>query len=171
MYKIFFFLSAVSLSVALFSCCDPKPRNSYPAVIDSSFSYRAIKDAFTLSSGSVDSLYYPVYSMNITNTGSDADSFQLVIDPLNGYLPLTVSEFVQPGETKLFKTYGPLASNALDSAKQRYYGFAFSTPDSMNLTVIRPSVTIAYGNSITGPESCGSPGTTLTVNIDSLGKK
>jgi hypothetical protein len=171
MHRFIFGLQALILAIVVISCCDPKPRNSYPTVIDSSYSYLTVKDAFTYASGAVDSLYYPVYSVDIKNTGSEADSFKLTIDPQNIYSVLTVTQFVGAGETKTFKTYGPLPSNIDDSAKHRYYGFVYYDPDSLDLRISRPHVTISYGSSIDGPESCGTQPITETVNIDSLIKK
>jgi hypothetical protein len=171
MHKFLYQVSFIVLIITVISCCDPKPRNSYPTVIDSSYSYLAIKDAFPTGASSIDSFYYPVYTLDIKNTGSQADSFTLIIDPQVGYYPLTVSQFVAPGETKTFKTYGPLPSNVLDSAKYRYYGFRFYDPDSLNLRIFRPRVTVSYGGTIDGPESCGSPAIEKVINIDSLGIK
>ena len=170
MHKTLTTIVPALLSFAIISCCDPKPRNSYPTVIDSTYSFLAVKDAFPTVNGT-DSFYYPVYNIGIKNTGAEADSFKLIIDPQNGWDPLTVTQYVAPGETKILKTYGPLLSNVPDTAKVRYYGFANNDPDSLDLKILRPSVTISYGSSLDGPESCGSPAVTRQVNIDSLGKK
>ena len=160
-----------ALVILVGSCCSPKLKSSYPLVIDSTYSYIAIKDAdIALPPDYIlDSMYYPVYAMNIQNIGSEADSFTLVIDR-DGIYPLTVTQYLHPGEVKTFRTYGQIPSDMPDSAKLRYYSFYVSTPDSLNLSVLRPSVTVYYGNSITGPESCGSPAVGLPVSIDSLGK-
>jgi hypothetical protein len=170
MRKSPFRLLVFLLAVTIIACCEPKPRNSYPTVIDSSYSVLAIKDAFPTTSG-VDSFYYPVYHIAIKNTGIEADSFKLVIDPQNGYLPLTATQYVGAGETRIFSTYGPLPSNIDDSAKGRYFGFVQNDPDSLDLHLFRPLVTVSYGASIDGPESCGNPATQKIISIDSLKKK
>lgn len=168
--KLFLFVLLTS-TYALSSCCDPKPRNSYPTVIDSSYSFEAIKDA-TLPippDNHIDSAYYPIYSMDITNTGTEADTFTVVIDRQMGGYTLFDRKYVQPGETKTFRTYGPIPSNALDTAKYRYYTFFTSTPDSLDLKVLRPSVRVYYGRSLDGPETCGVAETSRAIDVDSLG--
>src|SRR3954468_12455499 len=101
--KYFLFPSAFAFFL-LSSCCDPKIKNSFPNVIDSSFTDTAIRDAIDveLPIDPLDSGYYPVYKLDIKNTGSEADTFTLSYTrQRNGYsIPLTVSQFVQSGETK-----------------------------------------------------------------------
>lgn len=162
------------LSTVLFlgSCCDPKPRNSYPSVIDSSYSFESVKDATIPVPPDyvLDSAYYPIYSLDIKNTGSESDTFTVIIDRDQGGNVLFDKQYVEAGQTKSFHTYGPIPSNALDTAKYRYYSFFTSTPDSLDLKVLRPSVRIYYGSSLDGPETCGMAATSLTVKVDSLGK-
>jgi len=143
-------------------------------VIGSSYSDTAIKDAgVPLNGGPADSIFYPIYSLDIKNTGTEADTFTISYDlkkTVNNF-PLTVKQFVLAGETKTFKTYGPVPKNSPDTSKYRFFTFFVSTADSIPVSVIRPAVSITYGSSEDGPESCGSPAKTLTVNIDSLKKK
>ncbi|MBS1903201.1 MAG: hypothetical protein JSS75_05810 [Bacteroidetes bacterium] len=175
----YFLLGLVSAAIFA-SCCDPKARNSFPLVIDSSYSVQSVKDAkvpvppdYVLDSG-----YYPIYSIDIKNTGTEADTFRLVISPpysgqyvVTPDFQLTDKHYVEPGQTATFRTYGPVPPNALDTAKYRYLFFFTSTPDSVSLPIFRPWVQIFYGKSIDGPETCGTPETSLDVNVDNLGKK
>lgn len=165
---------SVILVLALSSCCDPTPHQSFPQVINSSYSDTAIKDAgVSLNGAPVDSIFYPIYSLDIKNTGTEADTFEISYDrnkAINNFA-LSVKQYVLAGETKTFKTYGPVPKNSPDTSKYRFYTFFVSRADSIPLSVIRPAVSISYGSSEEGPESCGSPAKTITVNIDSLRKK
>ncbi|MEP7233929.1 MAG: hypothetical protein ABI778_01415 [Ignavibacteriota bacterium] len=167
-----FFLIPLSLGLVILSaCCEPKERDSYPTVIDTSYNDSAVRDAIEIQFvdnplDPLDSGYYPVYYLDIKNTGTEADTFDLEYSRLrNGYIqPLKVSEYVQPGEVKTFKTYGPSGSNAPDSARVKYYSFFVKTLDSISLFVLQPNITIHYGETANGAEQCGSPGKTITVN-------
>ena len=174
-----YFLIPVTLGILILSaCCVPAQKNSFPTVIDTSYNDTAVKDAIDIVSvdslfNPLDSGYYPVYSLDIKNTGSDADTFYLSYSRIrNGYLvPLTVQQYIQGGETKTFKTYGPSPSNSPDTVKARYYSFYVKTIDSTSLFVLQPTISIHYGQSPNGPEQCGSPGTDLPVDISKLKHK
>lgn len=169
----------LAASLWFVSCCDPVPRQSFPQVVYSTYKDTAIKDAGPTipPSNTFDSLYYPIYSFDIKNTGSEADTFAVTLHRENGYyssifypVDMTIRQFILAGETKTFKTFGPIPRNALDTTRYRYLSFFTSTPDSIPLAIMRPDMTISYGSSVDGPESCGSPAKTLTVNVDSLKK-
>ncbi len=173
MYKVLPVLLLVAVVTTLISCCDPVPRNSFPTVVYSSYSDTAIKDVIPeLPPLGLDSLYYPIYKFDIKNTGTEADTFTVIFDREASYFDLTSypvlfdQQYVLPGETKTFKTYGPVPSNALDTAKYRYLAYYTSTPDSIPISIMRPTVTIYYGATPNGPEDCGSPAKQLEVNID-----
>ncbi|MDP4230609.1 MAG: hypothetical protein Q8916_09430 [Bacteroidota bacterium] len=162
------------LGIGLFilsSCCVPKEKNSFPMVIDTSYTDTAVKDAIDIQNVDVpldpfDSGYYPVYSLDIKNTGSEGDTFYLTYSRVrNGYLvPLTAQQYVGAGETKTFRTYGPSPSNPPDTVKVKYYSFYVKTLDSISLFVLQPQITIHYGQSPNGPEECGSAGKDITVD-------
>jgi hypothetical protein len=167
-------LPSILLGVLLSSCCDPTPRQSFPQVIGSSYSDTAIKDAgVNLNGGPADSIFYPIYSVDIKNTGTEADTFTISFDrklETNNFA-LTAKQFVLAGETKTFKTYGPVPKNSPDTSKYRFFTFFVSTADSIPVSVIRPAISVTYGATDTDPEACGAPAKTLTVSIDSLKKK
>ncbi len=159
----------------LASCCDPTPRQSFPDVIYVSYADTTIKDAGPTIQNKFDSLYYPIYSFDIQNSGTESDTFVVTLHREIGYynsfyypLDMTIKQFVGAGETKNFKTFGPIPRNAPDTTRLRLLSFFVSTPDSIPISVMRPVITISYGSSVEGPESCGSPAKTLTVDVDRL---
>ncbi|MEI8133663.1 MAG: hypothetical protein WCH46_01140 [bacterium] len=159
---------AGTIGVMLSSCCEPKETNSLPQVMSNSYNDTIVKDAIDIE-GTIDPLdsgYYGVYSLDIKNTGSEADTFYLSYRRVrNGYeIPLTVQQYVKAGEVKTFTTYGPLPSNALDSAKVNLYSFFVKTPDSVSLFVLQPTINIHYAKTPNGAEQCGSPGKDLAVD-------
>lgn len=173
MHKAIILFAVAAIGFSLNSCCDPVPRNSFPTVLYSTYADTAIKDIIPeLPPLKLDSLYYPIYSFDIKNTGTEADTFTVIFDRENSYFDLSSypilydQQYVLPGETKTFKTYGPVPSNALDTAKYRYLAFYTSTLDSIPISIMRPTVTIYYGATPNGPEDCGSPAKQLVLNVD-----
>jgi len=169
--KKYFFLVITFAAFLLGSCCEPAQKNSFPVVIDTSYDDTAVKDAIDISSidfpfDPLDSGYYPVYYLDIKNTGTDADTFYLSYSRVrNGYIqPLIAQQYIQAGETKTFKTYGPSLSNAPDSVKIKYYAFYVKTLDSTSLFTLQPKITVHYGQTPNGAEQCGSPGKDITVD-------
>ncbi len=154
------------------SCCDPAQKNSFPQVMTSSYNDTAIKDADQViviglpAPDPLDSAYYPIYSLDIQNTGSEADTFTVSYNRSSGLfgIPLIAQAYVQPGETKTFSTYGPIPSNSLDSAKYRYLDFFVKTKDSISLFVLQPKISIHYGQTPNGAEQCGVAGKDITVD-------
>ena len=175
-----YFLLPIALAIFVLSaCCEPAPRNSFPVVIDTSYTDTAVKDAIDLTlqgfpqPDPLDSGYYPVYSLDIKNTGTDDDNFFLSYTRIrNGFIDsLSVQQLVKAGETKTFRTYGPIPSNSQDSAKFRYYTFYVHTLDSIALSVMQPAISIHYGQSPNGPGQCGSPGKDISVDPAKLKHK
>jgi hypothetical protein len=173
-HKYFLLVAGIWLTI-LSSCCDPAQRNSFPTVIDSSYADTAVKDAIDLEFPiePLDSGFYPVYSLDIKNTGSEADTFTLSISRVrNGIeIPLITKEYVQAGETKTFKTYGPLPPNSPDSAKANLYSFFVMSPDSVSIFTLKPQVSIHYGQTPNGAEQCGTRGNDISVDISKLTRK
>ena len=97
-----YFLIPITIGMLVLSaCCIPKEKNSYPQVIATSYSDTAVKDAdqflgIDSTVDPLDSAFYPVYSLNIQNTGSEADTFYLSYSRIrNGLLePLSVQQYV-----------------------------------------------------------------------------
>lgn len=175
-HKYFLFTVCLGLFI-LSACCVPMDKNSFPQVIDTSYSDTAVKDAdqFIGIDSTVDpydSAFYPVYSINIQNTGSEADTFYLSYSRTrNGFLePLTTQQNVNAGETKTFKTLGPIPSNAPDTLRVKYYAFFVKSPDSVHVSFLKPQITIHYGQTPNGPEQCGSPGKDISVDPTKLHK-
>jgi hypothetical protein len=176
-----YFLLPISFALFILSaCCDPAQRKSFPTVIQTSYTDTAVKDAIDLSiqgfppPDPLDSGYYPIYSLDIQNTGTEDDNFTLSYTRIkNGFIDsLNVQQFVKAGETKTFKTYGPIPSNSPDSAKAlHYYTFYVKTLDSIALSVMLPTMNIHYGESPNGPEQCGSPGKDISVDPTKLKHK
>jgi hypothetical protein len=169
-YRYFLFSLGIGLFI-LSACCEPAQKNSFPMVIDTSYNDTAIKDAIDIINvdstfNPLDSGYYPVYSLDIKNTGTDADTFYLSYSRVrNGYLvPLTSQQYIQGGETKTFKTYGPSPSNPPDSIKVKYYSFYVKTPDSISLFKLQPQINIHYGQTPNGAEQCGTAGKDISVD-------
>ena len=162
----------LSLGIFFTACCDPKLRDSMPLVIDSTFSDTAIKDVFdrfSPNANPLDSGYYPIYSINIKNTGTEADTFQLSYERVgrSGYfLPVVVRQFVQPGEVKTFTTPGPIPDHGnLPTSDFTYISFFVHPSDSTKIHKENPTVTIHYGTTQNDVESCGSKGQDMNVDI------
>jgi hypothetical protein len=167
-YLPFLFLLLGSAIVGWSGCCDPNPKNSLPLVLDSTYTDTAIKDIADRQFGKLDSLYYPIYSIDITNSGIESDTFTLTYKRIrNGFLmPLVVKQFVQAGQTRRFSTPGPLPDHPSDSTSDGIYlSYFVSTPDSIPIQIMKPVVTLSYGSTETGDESCGSPGETITLDL------
>jgi hypothetical protein len=175
MKKYFFII----ISVALFnlsSCCEPAQKNSFPQVIDSSYSDTAIKDADQVviqglpAPDPLDSAFYPIYSIDIKNTGSEADTFKITYARVNGLFgfPLTAQAYILPGSIKTLKTYGPIPSNSFDTAKYHFLDFFVKTADSIHVGVLKPQITIHYGETPNGAEECGSKGKDITIDPSTL---
>lgn len=168
-----YFLLSIGFAIFILSaCCEPTAKKSFPIVIDTSYTDTAIKDAIDLNiqgfppPDPLDSGYYPIYSLDIKNAGTDDDNFSISFTRLkNGFVDsLIIRQLVKAGETKTFRTYGPIPSNSQDSAKARYYTFYVKTLDSISLSVMQPTINIHYGESPNGPEQCGSPGKDISVD-------
>jgi hypothetical protein len=177
LHNNYFFL-LLGLLFFLSSCCEPAQKNSFPQVISSSYSDTAIKDADQVSiqglpaPDPLDSAYYPIYSIDIKNTGTEADTFKITYTRVNGLfgIPLTAQVYVQPDSTRTLKTYGPISSNSLDSAKYQYLDFFVKTADSIHVSLLKPQITIHYGATPNGAEQCGTAGKDLTVDPSTLHK-
>jgi hypothetical protein len=171
-----YFLLSIGIGLFILSaCCEPKQKNSFPKVIDTSYTDTAVYDAdqfpeIDSNANPFDSAFYPVYSLDIQNTGTQADTFYVSYSRVrNGIqVPLYVQQFVNAGETKTFKTFGPIPSNSPDTSKVKYYSFYVKTRDSISLFVLQPQISIHYGQDPNGPEQCGSPGTDISVDISKL---
>jgi hypothetical protein len=167
-----YFLIAAGLVLLVFSaCCEPKDKNSFPKVILNSYSDTSVKDAdqfaeIDSAANPLDSAYYPVYSIDIQNTGSEADSFYLSYTRVrDGYQEsLNVQQFVNAGETKTFTTIGPLPSNSPDTSRIKVFSFFVRSVDSIPIQVMRPQISIHYGQTPNGPGECGTSGKDITVD-------
>ncbi len=173
MRKFFLSVSLLLLAFTVFSCCDPQQKHSNADVLYYSYSDTAIKDfpiLYDLNTPT-DSVYYPIYSLNIHNSGSEGDLFRLLIKSRDGRDSLFAQEYIEPGQIKTLRTYGPIPKNASDTSKKRYISFFVSTADSVALRLIRPIVTVSFGATANGPEQCGTAAKILQINIDSLRKQ
>lgn len=173
MYKYFLSASLFIIAFTVSSCCDPQQKHSNADVLYNSYSDTAIKDfpiLYDLNTPT-DSVYYPIYSLSIHNSGSEGDSFRLLIKSRDGRDSLYAKEYIEAGQVKTLRTYGPIPKNAPDSSKKRYITFFVSTPDSVALRLIRPIVTVSFGGTANGPEQCGTADKILQINIDSLRKQ
>jgi len=176
-HKLISLFALVLLGAVVSSCCEPKSKDSFPFVIDSSYADTAIYDQylFGLNEGGLppDSGFRPVYSLDIKNTGSEADTFTLRYSRIgNGFLiPIEVKKFVPPGQTVTFTTRNDF-SDTSDISSSLYYGsFFVLTRDSITITRMRPSVTITYGGIDNGPEECNTAPSTIDVDVLSLRRK
>jgi hypothetical protein len=168
----YFFLPFGLTLLLLSSCCEPAQKNSFPQVIASSYSDTAIKDADQVkiqglpAPDPLDSAYYPIYSVDIKNTGTEADTFKITYSRVNGLfgIPLTAQAYVMPDSIRTIKTFGPIPSNSLDSAKYQYLDFFVKTADSIHVTLLKPQITIHYGQTPNGAEQCGTSGKDISVD-------
>ncbi len=164
-------LLVLTLGLFLGACCDPKPSNSMPMVIDSTFKDTTVKDVYdrlTPGADPTDSGFYPIYSIDVKNTGTDADTFKLTYERnRNGFvIPIVVQQYMLPGETKTFRTVGPIADHGVpETSDITYYSFFVRTPDSTSIHVENPTVKIHYGKTQNDAESCGSAGEDLNVDF------
>lgn len=169
-HKLILFLSLpITVLVVWSGCCDPTPRNSLPLVLDSTYSDTAIKDIpdrYILPLP--DSAYYPIYSIDVKNIGTESDTFTLTYKRIRKgiLLPLVVKQFVPAGETRTFRTEGPIPDYGVPATSDIiYYSYFVSTPDSIPINIMKPEVTLSYGSTADGGESCSSSGQTITLDI------
>lgn len=158
----------IALPLIVGGCCDPDPKNSSPLVLDSTYSDTAVKDISDRLFGKIDSAYYPIYSIDIKNTGIESDTFTLTYKRIrNGYLiPVVVKQYVPAGEVRTFRTEGPIPDHGVPyTSDVVYYSFFVSTPDSIPIRMMNPEVTLSYGSTLKGDESCGSAGETVKLDI------
>ena len=162
------FLVSASAAIVWSGCCDPNPKNSLPLVLDSTYTDTAIKDIDFRFLNKTDSGFYPIYSIDIMNTGIESDTFTLTYKRIRynqWLLPVVVKQFVPAGEVRTFRTEGPIPEHgAPNTSDEVYVSFFAKTADSMAINVMNPEVTLTYGSTETGDESCGSPGQTITLD-------
>lgn len=161
----------LALAFMLVACCDPKPISSLPQVIDTTYSDTAIKDDMNQSNSLQDSGYYPIYSLDIKNVGAESDTFELrYTRSRNGFIiPLVVRQYVPAGETRTFRTEGPIPDHGVEYyADVVYYSFFVSTPDSVSVHMLKPDIKILYGATYEGTEGCNSEGTEMFVSYNDL---
>lgn len=151
-------------------CCNTKERNSMPQVVGSSYRDTAIKDVYDRSSTSNDSGYYPIYYLDIKNTGTEADTFLLSYERErnNFIIPVQVQAYVQAGETKTFKTIGPVPDTGRYTSWDYYYCFMVLEPDSVSVHKLKPDIKIYYGKTDYDPEGCGEPARLMTIKESDL---
>ena len=151
------------------SCCQPKQRNSLPQVIDSSYADSLVRDILPPPfANPPDSGYYPIYTLAVKNVGSEADTFTVQYSR-NGF-GFGISQYVTPGQTVTFRSPGPLSDTAILNPQTVYNGFFVTAPDSIPISVMRPTVTVQYGAMYNGPEGCNSDPEQLPVDVDALHK-
>lgn len=164
-------LLPLTLVFMLVACCDPKPISSLPQVIDTTYSDTAIKDDMNQTNTSPDSGYYPIYSLDIKNVGTEADTFELrYTRTRNGFvIPVVVKQYVPVGETRTFRTEGPIPDHGVDyTADIVYYSFFVSTPDSISVHMLKPDIVVRYGATNEGTEGCNADPKELFVNYNDL---
>jgi len=165
------FILPLALAFMLVACCDPKPISSLPQVIDTTYSDTAIKDDMNQSNTSLDSGYYPIYSLDIKNVGTEADTFALwYTRNRNGFvIPVIVKQYVPVGETRTFRTEGPIPDHGVQyTADLVYYSFFVSTPDSVSVHMLKPDIKILYGATNEGTEGCNAEAKEMFVNYSDL---
>lgn len=159
----------IFFAIIISSCCEPVARNSEPMVIDTTYRDTAIKDVADRSPLSkLDSGFYPIYSIDIKNTGTESDTFTLVYERVrrNYIQPLIVREFVPAGEVRTFRTIGPVPDHGLPyTSYDVYFSFFVSTPDSVEISLMKPTVYIVYGANNKGSEECSAPPKQKIVDI------
>lgn len=164
-------LLPLALAFMLVACCDPKPINSLPQVIDTTYTDTAIKDDMNQSNSSLDSGYYPIYSLDIKNIGTESDTFELrYTRTRNGFvIPVVVKQYVPVGETRTFRTEGPIPDHGVEyMADIVYYSFFVSTPDSVSVHMLKPDITVLYGARNEGEEGCNAEAREMFVNYNDL---
>jgi hypothetical protein len=163
---LFIFLAGIYLA----SCCNTKDKNSIPQVIGESYKDTAVKDVYDRSSLTNDSGFYPIYTLDIKNTGTEADTFLLSYERQrnNFIIPVQVQQYVLPGETKTFRTIGPVPDTGRYTSWDYYYCFMVMTPDSVSVHKLKPVIKIFYGRTDYDPEGCGEPAKTMYVNESDL---
>lgn len=166
-------LLPLTLAWMLAACCDPKPISSLPQVIDSTYRDTAIKDDMNQLNTMQDSGYYPIYSVDIKNIGTESDTFELRYSRSRGgfIIPVVVKEFVPAGEVRTFRTEGPIPDHGVENtADIAYYSFFVLTPDSVSVHVLKPTIRVLYGSSDEGTEGCSAEEQELLVDYSTLGK-
>ena len=164
-------LLPLALAFMLVACCDPKPISSLPQVIDTTYSDTAIKDDMNQTNSSQDSGYYPIYSLDIKNVGTESDTFELrYTRSRNGFIiPVVVKQFVPAGETRTFRTEGPIPDHGVvNTADIAYYSFFVLTPDSVSVHLLKPEIRVLYGSTDEGTEGCNAEEKELLVDYNTL---
>ncbi len=164
-------LLPLALTFMLVACCDPKPISSLPQVIDTTYSDTAIKDDMNQTNSSQDSGFYPIYSLDIKNVGTESDTFELQYTrSRNGFvIPVIVKQFVPAGETRTFRTEGPIPDHGVDyTADIVYFSFFVSTADSVPVQILKPDIVVRYGATNEGTEGCNAEAKEMFVNYNNL---
>ncbi len=164
-------LLPLALAFMLVACCDPKPISSLPQVIDTTYSDTAIKDDMNQTNSSQDSGYYPIYSLDIKNIGTESDTFELQYTrSRNGFvIPVIVKQFVPAGETRTFRTEGPIPDHGVDyTADIVYFSFFVSTADSVAVHILKPDIIVRYGATNEGTEGCNAEAKEMFINYSNL---
>lgn len=156
--------------IALQSCCEPRVKDSDPQIIYESYTDSVIKDQWPGSAATQrDSGYYPVYRFLIKNRGSEGDTFKITMIATNDSgVTYGFQEpiYVAGGETKLFSTPDNLRDTSDVPAQWYYYTFFRREKDidKLPIYVMRPSITISYGEVYNGPEGCNTGPREVSIN-------
>jgi hypothetical protein len=186
-------LSLLLLCFWFVACCEPGHRDSQPFIVIDSFqeSYGKDLDVFTAHYYNLqraDSAYYPIYSFAIKNTGTQDDDYTLRLRKtlLDGTIGgFDIRKHVAAGATVVFRTptpegdssatyYFPHLVNPNDqrpNIDEAYYGIQSPTPDSTKIHLIRPSLSISYGEINNGPEACNTPASFQTLDINEFPRR
>jgi hypothetical protein len=147
-------------SVALQSCCEPEYRDSFPKVLFDTYRDTMIYDQMPPVGDTIartDSGYYPIYEFAVKNTGTDADTFTMIIGNF-GYGPHPISKFVRGGETVIFRTAErPISDTAEFKAQELFYSFFSKDTNSLHIQELQPFLMFRYGEVNHGDEGCNTP--------------
>lgn len=152
------------------SCCEPRHKDSRPEVQFNTYSDTAIYDQMpNTSPAQRDSGYYPVYSFDIKNAGTEADTFIIVMtkDDIGFRKPI----FVMANEIKRFTSPDSLRDTSFYTSQQLYNTFFRRSADSISIQDIEPTIKIIYGEVYEGPEACNTAPSELFVDPRTFERK
>lgn len=152
------------LGAGVQSCCEPEFKDSAPVVLFDSYRDSVVKDLLPEGQAAhvTDSAFYPIYEFQVRNSGTEADSFTVVIGK-NGF-DFSMKKLVLGGETVTFRTPGPLSDTAAIPAQ--WYYFSMFRRDTADLPIqeLDPDISIIYGEVYKGDEGCNTPASRTDVD-------
>jgi hypothetical protein len=155
-------LIAATMTFSLYSCCEPEVRDSAPQIFYSSYQDTFIYDLWPEAVDARDSGWYPIYTFDIKNRGTEADTFTIRMT-VDGW-GFRDKIYIDAGQTITYSTPGPIPDTAAVRAQDKYYAFFRRDTSFLPIYEVRPTIRINYGEVFKGDEGCNTPSSELQVD-------